>query len=183
MSKIQFRVAAVAVADAEDIARVVNAAYRPAPGKGGWTHESDIVSGARTSPSQVKGLLATSAVIVGVLDSAVIACAHVESHAGEAHIGMLAVEPTLQASGVGKELLAYAERYAAEVLGATDLVLVVVRARTELIAFYLRRGYQRTGSLVEYPIEAGVGTPISAVLELEILRKRCSNNSLQARRL
>lgn len=173
MSQIQFR--AAAIGDADQIARLVNAAYRPAPGEGGWTHESDLVRGDRTSPSQIEALIGTSTVIVGVIGAKAVACAHVAGEGSEAQIGMLAVEPTLQAGGVGKALLAYAEEYAFSVLGAKDLMLVVVRARLALIEFYMRRGYQRTGSLLEYPTGACVGTPIAGALELEVLRKRANN--------
>lgn len=158
--------------EAERIARLVNAAYRPAPGEGGWTHESGLVHGSRISPRQVEALIITSRVIVGLADGTIVACVHVASDGNEAHIGMLAVEPSLQAGGIGKALLRHAEEYASTLLGAEYLVLVVVGARRELMAFYLRRGYERTGNVLEYPVEAGVGTPLSGTLELEVLRKR-----------
>src|SRR4051812_3214814 len=103
MSKLNFRIASVN--DAEAIARLVNAAYRPLPEAGGWTHESNIVSGNRTSAAQVEALINQSVVILVAHGSTVVACVHIESKDNEAHIGMLAVEPTLQAAGVGKLLL------------------------------------------------------------------------------
>ena len=78
-------------------------------------------------------------------------------------------------------MLGYAERYATEVLGASDMVLIVLRDRPELIKFYLRRGYERTDEFQAYPTGLGAGTRVSDSLELEVLRKR-ANPSLQARR-
>ena len=45
-------------ADAIAIADLVNRAYRPETGQAGWTHESGLVSGMRTSPDQVRAALA-----------------------------------------------------------------------------------------------------------------------------
>lgn len=140
MSNIQFKIATTE--NAENIARLVNAAYRPHPDTGGWTHEAHLVQGERTSPQQVEVLIKASTVLVGTLAERVVACAHISAEGEEAHIGMLAVEPALQTGGIGKALLTRAEEYASQVLGATDLMLIVLRNRSELIAFYLRRGYQ-----------------------------------------
>lgn len=177
MSKLTFRVATER--DAEAIAQIVNAAYRPGEGKGGWTHEGNLVRGDRTNPDQVRALTKSASVVVGLLDE-VVCCAHVEVENGVAHIGMLAVRPSIQASGVGKVMLECAERYATETLAAHEIEMVVLRNRPELIAFYLRRGYERTGEFRAYPAGLGVGTPLSDGLELEVLRKR-ANHLLQVR--
>ena len=50
--------------------------------------------------------------------------------------------------------------------------MVVLSAREELIGFYLRRGYRRTGEVMDYPIEAGVGMPLYSELSIEVLEKR-----------
>ncbi|MFA5204882.1 MAG: GNAT family N-acetyltransferase [Lentisphaeria bacterium] len=168
MGELQFRIASVH--DAAAIAKVVNAAYRPVPGAGGWTHESALIHGNRTDARQVAALMADSTVMVGERGSKVVACVHVELAGPEAHIGMLAVDPALQAGGIGKSLLAHAEEYASA-RGAQEYVLTVIGARTELIAFYLRRGYKRTGKRLAFPPGANSGTPLSSSLELEVLRK------------
>jgi ribosomal protein S18 acetylase RimI-like enzyme len=179
MSELTFRVALEQ--DAEAIARIVNAAYRPQEGAGGWTHEAHLVRGDRTTPRQVRELIRGSSVIVGQSAQTIICSAHIALDHGAANIGMLAVNPSLQGTGVGKVVLDHAERYAAEVLGATEIVLFVLRDRPELIAFYVRRGYEQTGEFQPYPTGLGGGAPVSNGLELEILRKRV-NKSLQVRR-
>ncbi|MCC6074344.1 GNAT family N-acetyltransferase [Pseudomonas sp. GCM10022188] len=165
--------------DASAVANLVNAAYRPQPGKGGWTHESNIVSGDRTSTAQVINALRTSTILIGSCDEQIVACVQVEPDDLDAYIGMLAIEPGVQASGLGKAMLRHAEQYAESTLGVSQFKLVVVRARTELVQFYCRRGYNETGEILSYPVNSSVGIPISENLELIVLRKP-SNSSLNS---
>jgi ribosomal protein S18 acetylase RimI-like enzyme len=94
---------------------------------------------------------------------------------------MLAVDPSLQTSGIGKLLLAHAEELAVQTFNAQVGVLVVIAARTELVEFYLRRGYSKTEEWSQYPIDAGVGTPEKEAMLLTTLRK-CFNNRLHGDR-
>ena len=160
--------------EAEAIAQLVNKAYRPETGSAGWTHESDLVSGNRTSAGQVSELMSKpdSVILVGLKDSEIVACVHVEKDGSNSHIGMLAVNPKLQGAGAGKQMLAHAERYANESFGSEKFIMAVVSSRSELIAFYLRRGYQKTGVVQDYPLSAGVGTPKFTDLKTEALEKR-----------
>jgi ribosomal protein S18 acetylase RimI-like enzyme len=84
----------------------------------------------------------------------------------------------LQGTGVGKQMLAHAEKYAREEFGSVRFIMVVVSSRPELIAFYLRRGYQRTGDLMDYPLSAGAGTPKHTGLKIETLEKPFNNSQL-----
>ena len=160
--------------DTEAIAQLVNKAYRPESGTPGWTHEADLVAGNRTSASQVAETISKpdSVILVGLKNSEIVACVHIEKDGNNSYIGMLAVNPTVQGVGTGKQVLAYAENYAATVLGSEKFVMVVVSARTELISFYLRRGYQKTGSIMDYPLSAGAGSPKHANLKIEVLEKQ-----------
>lgn len=160
--------------DAEAIAQLVNKAYRPETGAAGWTHESDLVSGDRASVGQVSEVMSKpdSVMLVGLNDSEIVACVHVDKDGDNSHIGMLAVNTALQGAGVGKQMLAYAEWYASEYYGSEKYIMFVVSSRNELIAFYLRRGYQQTGCVMDYPLSAGAGTPKHADLKIETLEKR-----------
>ena len=160
--------------DAEAIAQLVNKAYRPELGASGWTHESNLVSGSRTNADQVSETISkpASVILVGLEDPEIVACVHIEKDGSNSHIGMLAVSPILQGAGIGKKMLAHAERYASEIFGSEKFIMVVVSSRSELISFYLRRGYQKTGSVMDYPLLAGAGTPKHAGLKIEALEKR-----------
>lgn len=166
------------LADVAAIVQLVNQAYRPAAGVQGWTHEAALVAGERTSAEQVAQLLdrPDCALLLGCTASAVVACVLVEREAdGRCMIGMLAVAPQLQAAGLGKQMLSHAEHYAQSEFGASKLCMVVLSARSELLAFYLRRGYRRSGEMLAYPLEAGVGTPKHADLTIEVLEKTAAS--------
>lgn len=167
----QFRKATII--DVETIAKLVNNAYRPSTGISGWTHESDIVAGNRIDIPQIIETLSKkdSVVLLGLAGEIIIACVHVEKDSHNSYIGMLAVDPSLQAHGIGKNMLAHAEKYAQDHFNADKFVMAVVSARHELISFYQRRGYQKTGEIIEYPLDAGVGQPKLDNLKVEILEK------------
>lgn len=162
--------------DAEAIAQLVNKSYRPETGAAGWTHESDLVFGNRTSVGQVEEVIlkSDSVILVGIKGSEIAACVHIEKDGSYSHIGMLAVNPKLQGAGAGKQMLAHAEKYATESFGSEKFIINVVSSRSELIAFYLRRGYRKAGTVQDYPLLAGVGTPKFSNLKIEVFEKRPS---------
>lgn len=160
-------------ADAMAIADLVNRAYRPEAGEAGWTHESGLVSGLRTSPDQVEAALARpqSVILVVAGTAGIVACVHVEKSGVAASIGMLAVAPARQGQGLGDRMLAEAERHAVRMFGVAKLTMTVVAPRAELLAFYERRGYRKTGVVAAYPAAQGVGTPLTPGLTIETLEK------------
>lgn len=177
MTTLQFRTATTE--DASAIAQLVNEAYRPEPGARGWTHEAELVAGNRTNAGQVQALIAkkSSVILLGLHDQDMVACVHLEKEGNDTHIGMLAVRPGLQGTGAGKNMLAYAEDYASHHFHAEKFVMVVVSLRKELLAFYLRRGYQQTGIVTPYPLDAEAGVPKLADLKIEVLHKASKLNA------
>lgn len=167
----EFRIATVD--DVPSIVCLVNHAYRPESGQSGWTHESNLIRGDRTNASQVIELLslANSVVLIALSQKKIVGCVHLRIEAEQCHIGMLAVDPILQNSGIGNHLLAYAESYAAKQYACETFVMAVLSARPELIAFYVRRGYRETGDVLNYPHEMGVGSPLQQNLKLMVLEK------------
>lgn len=160
--------------DATPVSQLVNAAYRPAAGAGGWTHEAALISGARTNPAQLCDLLQrprSSVLLACNTQQQIHGCVHVEAHGQQAHIGLLAVLPTLQGSGLGKLLLARAELFAVQQWQVSTLLLTVVQARETLRQFYLRRGYVPNGERFDYPLDAGAGQPYAAGLWVQVLVK------------
>ncbi|MEO9220882.1 MAG: GNAT family N-acetyltransferase, partial [Mycobacteriaceae bacterium] len=67
------------------------------------------------------------------------------------YFGMFSVRPDQQGYGVGDALLTEAERIAVAEWGATGMHLTVIVQRAELIAWYERRGYERTEQLSPFP--------------------------------
>jgi ribosomal protein S18 acetylase RimI-like enzyme len=101
-----------------------------------------------------------------------LGCAHVAIEEGAGYFGMFSVSPTLQGSGIGKLLLAEAERVVREDWGVVAMRMTVIDVRDELIAFYERRGYRRTGILKPFPYgDERFGQPKRDDLRFEVLEK------------
>ena len=154
MSEIVFR-----AATPDDVAALhplIERAYRGDTAKAGWTHEADLLFDDRTSADELTGLIADPdrVVLLAHRDGMLIGCVQV-ARAGEdlAYLGMLTVEPTLQASGLGRRLLAAAEVEAVSRFGARRMEMTVIRRRAELIAWYERRGYAPTGETRPFPVD------------------------------
>lgn len=145
-------------ADIPALLALVKSAYRGESSRQGWTTEADFITDDRidaagllakiTAPGSAI-LLATSsssAAAAGGLedDTVLLACCEVLRHPAPSdlsYFGLFAVSPRLQNGGIGKMVLAEAERYAREEMGASRMEMQVVWLREELIAWYMRRGY------------------------------------------
>jgi GNAT superfamily N-acetyltransferase len=85
---------------------------------------------------------------------------------------MLTVHPTAQGAGLGGQLLTVAEQWAAERWSARAIHMTVIVQREELMAWYVRRGYVRTGDRKPFPYgNARFGLPRRDDLAFEVLRK------------
>ncbi|WNL45196.1 GNAT family N-acetyltransferase [Dyella sp. BiH032] len=140
-------------ADIPAIVTLVESAYRGDSGRLGWTTESDLLDGRRTDAEGVAALLdqADSVILLAERDGELLACCHVERQQEAGYFGMFAVNPLLQNGGIGKALLAEAERYAREQWQCLAMRMTVIEQRAELIEWYERRGYQRTGEYRPFP--------------------------------
>ena len=157
--------------DAESINMLINRAYR---GEEGWTRETEIVEGERSSVNDVKELIQNpkAHLFITVINGTVAACICVEEKASEAYIGTFAVHPAFQNQGIGKKVLNLAEKYAANQLGSQKLLMVVISQRKELISFYERCGYRKTGEISEYPVHLNVGIPAVEGVTIDLLEKK-----------
>ena len=80
--------------------------------------------------------------------------------------------PSLQGSGIGRLVLAEAERIAARGMACPAMRMTVIDIRDELIAFYERRGYRRTGIKKPFPYgDERFGLPKRDDLRFEVLEK------------
>ncbi len=144
---------AATAADIPAIVALVESAYRGDTGRLGWTTESDLLDGRRTDAAGVGALLdqPDSIVLLAERDGELLACCHVERQDEAGYFGMFAVTPLLQNGGIGKAVLAEAERHASEQWQCLAMRMTVIEQRAELIAWYERRGYQRTGEYRPFP--------------------------------
>jgi GNAT superfamily N-acetyltransferase len=85
---------------------------------------------------------------------------------------MFAVSPALQGAGLGKVIIAEAERLARETWDAEEMHMTVISVREDLIAWYERRGYRRTGEMTPFPYgDERFGLPQRDDLQFELLTK------------
>lgn len=172
MSALHFRPAVDD--DVEAIVALVESAYRGDASRQGWTTEADFLDGRRTGVDDVGACIHRphSVILLAERDGELLACAHVAIEDGAGYFGMFSVQPTLQGGGVGKALLAEAERMAREDWRLPVMRMTVIDIRDELIAFYERRGYRRTGAKKPFPYgDARFGLPKRQDLRFEVLEK------------
>ncbi len=168
-----FRTAALT--DVDRIVGLVQSAYRGDASRAGWTTEADLLDGQRTDAREVAPLVSgdpdVSRVMLACRSDAALACCHLENRGDHAYFGMFAVSPDAQSGGIGRALLAEAERVAAA-WGRPEIRMTVITARGDLIAWYERRGYHRTGVISPFPYgDERFGVPRRDDLAFEELRK------------
>jgi ribosomal protein S18 acetylase RimI-like enzyme len=169
----------IRIATADDvpaIVELVESAYRGDASRVGWTTEADLLDGQRTDAEAVAETVAaaSSVVLVDVDESGVlVACCQLDrADEGVAHFGMFAVRPGRQGGGVGRDLLASAERHAHSVFGAGTIEMTVIAQRGELIEWYERRGYRQTGATRPFPYgDERFGIPRRDDLHFVVLAK------------
>lgn len=165
--------------DATTVADLVESGYRGERSRAGWTTEADLLDGQRTDAQGVLEIIRapeSHVLLAERLDagaSALLACAQLEKKTDYAYFGMFSVRPGLQNGGIGRAVLTEAERIVREVWGLPEVRMSVIVQREELIAWYLRRGYVRTGELLAFPYgDARFGVPRRDDLRFEVLKKR-----------
>ena len=159
-------------ADIPALAALVNDAYRGASSRQAWTTEVDLLDGPRTDETALYELLGAPGggflLAVGP-GGQLVGGVYLQAQGPRLYLGTLAVAPAAQAHGLGRHLLEAAEAQARQ-QGCTHLKITVVSARTELLAWYERRGYGRTGTTEPFPAGTRFGRPRQP-LTLVVLEK------------
>ncbi|MDQ4115280.1 MAG: GNAT family N-acetyltransferase [Actinomycetota bacterium] len=175
MPELTFRDANLVDVDA--LVGLIESAYRGDASRAGWTTEADLLAGQRTDPEGVREVItaAGSRLLVAELlterPGEIVACCQLQKREAYVYFGMFSVSPQLQGGGVGKAVMAEAELIARE-WGAEEIRMTVIRQREDLIAFYERRGFVRTGRFESFPYgDERFGRPLRDDLEFAELAK------------
>ena len=165
------------ISDASAIAQLVNSAYRGETSRKGWTTEADLLEGLRTTTADVAKIIKRedAFMLIGTHNNEIVAtiCCEWQAIAGSntAHFGMIAVKPSLQNKGYGKQIIAAAEALTRREWRVVGFHMTVISIRHELIAFYEKLGYQRTAEFKDFPQNSELWQPKVEGLNLQYLAK------------
>jgi len=155
-------------ADLPGLHPVIERAYRGDSARQGWTHEADLLSGERIDRAALEAMVEDRdhRLLIAERSGVPVGSVSLTSRGeGLAYLGLLCVDPSCQAAGIGKAIIAAAERIAHDDLGADKLEMTVIDSRVELIAYYERRGFLRTGERRPFPVRT------EPPLEMVVLEK------------
>jgi ribosomal protein S18 acetylase RimI-like enzyme len=166
----------IVIADEKDIISLValmDSAYRGEKSKQGWTSEADLFIGnKRTDESTVANLIKKPGSVFlkylneeGILEG----CVFLHIKGKKVYLGMFSVSPLAQGIGIGKKMLAAADDYARK-HNCSSIYMTVISVREELIAWYERHGYEKTGKVLPFPVDERYGIPTQP-LEMLVLEK------------
>lgn len=161
-------------ARASDLAALefmVENCYRGDHARMGWNHEADMITGPRLDDGELEAIFGNPDAVIFVARQGtdIVGCVTVTDRPPDsAYVGMLCVDPPFQSSGLGGRLLATAELLCAN-LGVSRARMSVVEGRDELIAWYERKGYVRTGEREPFY------SPQAEPLHFTMLEKRLGN--------
>ena len=159
------------------IVGLINRAYRGADNSSGWTSEEAYLAGDRTTAELLRVDIKErpSASLLKWQDEQVegiTGCVWLEPVTDDTwYLGSLAIEPRRQNGGLGRTILAAAEGWAHD-HGAKRVRMTVINIREALIAWYLRRGYAKTGATEPFPYgDDRFGKPLRDDLCFVVLEK------------
>jgi GNAT superfamily N-acetyltransferase len=162
---LQYRLATPA--DAPQVQQLVESAFRTEDTRPDWTGDTTLSSNFRIDINGILSKITTpnSAFLIATdTDSNLVACIGISRRSDDAALArffMLAVDDAYQRAGIGRKVLAYAEEYCQSVWGVKRGGLNALSTRKELILWYMRCGYQRTGELTPFLFEyfKGIALP------------------------
>jgi ribosomal protein S18 acetylase RimI-like enzyme len=159
-------------ADVPRLATLIELAYRGSDAATGWTNETDILEGPRSSPEEVERLVRDpdSRFVLAHDGDRLIGSALLKQQGEGAYFGMFAIDPRLQQQGLGKSVISRCEAAARELWNAKYLELTVISLRDELIGWYQRRGFRLTGERHPFPFDVATGA-LRTDFDLVVLQK------------
>ncbi len=162
--------------DVPAVVSLINLAFRGRGHEVGWSIKEEYIEGTRITEDLLREDMAAkphaSLLLWRRADRSLLGCVWLEpQQTGIWYLGLLAIPPVQQNSGLGRRLLEAAENWAAE-RGATEIRMTVVNLRAALIDWYKRRGYALTGETKPFPYgDNRFGTPKRDDLHFVVLRK------------
>lgn len=161
--------------DAPAIVALVNYVYRGEAAKKSWTSEAGFIGGIRVDAAKIQSELINPAIQILLAKNQhaeIIGCVKLERSEAGVYLGMLSVHLNQQKSGLGGELVKAAEKFVVHEWHLKKIFMHVLSCRSELIAWYQRKGYRDSGKREPWPYEDKTfGVPTVDNLEFFILEK------------
>jgi GNAT superfamily N-acetyltransferase len=131
----QFRIRYAETSDVAPLVQLINLAF---------VVEQIAISGDRVDADRVRAYLDRGRFLLLEDGTALVGCVYVELRADRGYVGLLSVEPRLQMKGLGRRLMAAAEKHLSDA-GCRGADLRIISARPELLRFYGKLGFAETG--------------------------------------
>ncbi|MBL7739453.1 MAG: GNAT family N-acetyltransferase [Chitinophagaceae bacterium] len=162
------------ITDIPALVALLNSAYRGDASKEGWTTEADLIKGElRTDePTLHKLMHEPGAIFLKYTNeqNEITGCVFLQKKEnGKLYLGMLSVSPRIQAKGIGRQLMTAAIDHAQKEK-CISIFMRVISVRHELVAWYERQGYLKTGETEPFPADDRFGIPVQP-LEFVIMEK------------
>lgn len=160
--------------DVLDIVRLVQSVYRGDSSLKGWTSEAHFLDGQRVDVVMAQEMIhkMDSTIFLYRQGSKLLACVHLEKVGSKAHLGMLSVSTEFQGQNIGQQIITFCELFASTQWGALELQIEVLQQRQELIAWYERRGFYKTGKTLPFPQNPQFGIPkVKDLYFLEMIKE------------
>ncbi|GAA3920632.1 GNAT family N-acetyltransferase [Chitinophaga oryziterrae] len=157
----------IGLTDIPELTDLINSAYKGGDSENGWTSEGHLVEGSRVNEQMIiKYLDNKDVTILKLTDETnrIIGSVYLETKgSSKLYLGMLSVSPSVQNKGVGRILLEESENFAKQ-HHRNVITISVISVRTELISWYERRGFIKSGKLLPFPTNVGnPKTPLELV--------------------
>jgi len=151
--------------DIPALVALMNSAYRGEASKQGWTTEADLIEGElRTDDATVEQLMKIKkACFLKYMNdnNEIGGCIFLQKKNDKLYLGMLSVSPLQQAKGIGRQLMNAAYAHGQQ-LGCNCIFMKVISLRHELISWYEKQGYFKTGEREPFPADSPFWNPHAA---------------------
>lgn len=150
--------------DIPALVEIINMSYRN-DSEGAWTTEAHLFGkgGKRIDAQELEAFLSNTGnhILKYEKDGSLLGTVSLTEKEDTIYLGTLAVSPLSQGLGIGKQLLTAAKELAVTT-GKKQVTLTVISVRKELIAWYERFGFRKTGSITTFPQEGlRLSTPLN----------------------